>query len=91
MDSIWAPTSIEIQNLSKPNIFTIWLYNQALEKEQKTQVLIYKQALEKQKLIEKQIMLEKAASVKAILINQSQKPKSETRINNDGSICKFLY
>jgi hypothetical protein len=91
MDPIWAPTSIEIQKLSKPNIFTIWLYNQALEKEKKTQELIYKQSLEKQKLMEKQIMLEKAASAKAILINQSHKPKSETRINNDGSICKFLY
>jgi hypothetical protein len=100
MDPIWAPTSIEIKTLAQPTIFTVWLYNKALEREHKAKELIYKQELEKQKLLEKQLiekqlmekklMLEKAAPMKAIFIKQSHKPKIETRINNDGSICKFL-
>jgi hypothetical protein len=95
MDTIWAPTSFEIKALAQPTIFTVWLYNQTLGREQKIQEFIYKQELEKQKLMEKQIiekklMIEKVAYMKAILINQSHKPKTETRINNDGSICKFL-
>ena len=44
-----------------------------------------------QKKLEKQLILEKEALSKTILINQSLKPKTEIRLNNDGSICKFLY
>ena len=84
MDPIWSPTTIEIQALSKPNVFTLWLYNKTLEKEN-----IIKNKLDKAELEHKKIV-EKAASLKAILINQTNKPKAEIRINNDGSICKFL-
>ena len=84
MNNIWAPTSIEIKTLAQPTLFTVWLYNKTLEREQLSQEMIYKKALEKQ------LILEKAASMKAILINQSNKPKIQIRINNDGSICKFL-
>ena len=84
MDPIWSPTTIEIQALSKPNVFTLWLYNKTLEKEN-----IIKDKLIKAELEHKKI-LDKAASLKAILINQTNKPKAEIRINNDGSICKFL-
>lgn len=116
-DPIWAPTSIEIKTLAQPDLFTVWLYNQALKREHKAKELTeltelkYNQELEKQKLMEKQLMvsqlmakqkliesqlmLKKIAPMKPILINQSYKlktkPKTETRINNDGSICKFLY
>jgi hypothetical protein len=91
MNSIWTPSSIEIQELSKPTIFTVWLYNKALEREQKTQSLLDKKALENKKQIEKNSIVEKVASMNAILINQTTKSKTEIRMNNDGSICKFLY
>lgn len=92
MDPIWAPTSIEIKTLVQPNIFTVWLYNKAFERENYSQALLNKKALEKQieHKIEQIKILEKAASMKAMLINQSKKPKIQIRINNDGSICKFL-
>lgn len=89
-DRIWAATSNEIKTLAKPTIFTVWLYIQALEREHRAKELIYKQELEKQKLMEKQLMTQKAAPMKPILINFSKKKIIETRTNNDGSICKFL-
>ena len=100
-DRIWAPTSVEITKLAQPNGFTIWLYNKAVERENyvkaqaKEQELLHKKAFEKQKKIEQKLLLEKKlASMNAVLINQSttpNKPKTEIRMNNDGSICKFLY
>ena len=89
MDPIWSPTTIEIQALSKPNVFTLWLYNKTLEKENIETNKLVKDKLIKAELEHKKI-LDKAASLKAILINQTNKPKAEIRINNDGSICKFL-
>ena len=100
MDPIWAPTSIEIlniveiQKITQPNVFTLWLYNKAVARENyvkaKAKELLEKKELEKQKVIEHKLRVEKLASMKAILINQSIKPKTEIRMNNDGSICKFL-
>ena len=89
MDPIWSPTTIEIQTLCKPNVFTLWLYNKTLEKENIVKNKLMKDKLVKAELEHKKI-LEKVASSKAILINQTNKPKTEIRINNDGSICKFL-
>jgi hypothetical protein len=94
-DPIWAPTSFEIQKLAQPNVYTIWLYNKAVERENyvkaKAKALLEKKELEKQKEIEHKLRVEKLASMKAVLINQTIKPKTEIRMNNDGSICKFLY
>ena len=104
MDPIWAATSIEIlkiveiQNITQPNGFILWLYNKAVARENyvkakeqaKEKELLEKKALEKQKQIEHNLRVEKLASMKAILINHSNKPKTEIRMNNDGSICKFL-
>ena len=91
MDSIWAPTSFEIKTLVQPTIFTVWLYNKTVEKENYDKALLEKKILEKQKQIEHKLRLEKLASMKAILINQTIKPNTEIRMNNDGSVCKFLY
>ena len=92
MTSMWSPTSIEIKRLSQPNLFTVWLYNKTLEREQreqKEQFFLEKKELENK--LQQQKIIEKLASMKAILINQSIKSKTEIRLNNDGSICKFLY
>ena len=94
MDPIWAPTSIEIKKLAQPTIFTVWLYNKAVERENyvkaKEKELLDKKLLETQKQIEYNLRLEKLASMKVIHVNQSIKQKTEIRMNNDGSICKFL-
>ena len=88
MNSMWSPTSIEIKRLSQPNLFTVWLYNKTLEREQKEQLFLEKKELENK--LQQQKIIEKLDSMKSILINQSNKPKTEIRLNNDGSICKFL-
>ena len=88
MNSMWSPTSIEIKRLSQPNLFTVWLYNKTLEREQKEQLFLEKKELENK--LQQQKIIEKLDSMKSILINQSNKPKIQIRINNDGSICKFL-
>ena len=85
---MWSPTSIEIKRLSQPNLFTVWLYNKTLEREQKEQLFLEKKELENK--LQQQKIIEKLDSMKSILINQSNKPKTEIRLNNDGSICKFL-
>ena len=79
MDSIWSPTSIEIQKLSTPTIFTTWLYNTTLAKE-----------LERDKLEKEKLEISKTIKQQFILLNQIYKPSHEIRVNNDGSICKFL-
>lgn len=88
MNSMWSPTSIEIKRLSQPNLFTVWLYNKTLEREHKEQLFLEKKELENK--LQQQKIIEKLDSMKSILINQSNKPKIQIRINNDGSICKFL-
>ena len=87
MDSIWAPTSIEIQKLSTPTIFTTWLYNTTLAKELERDKLekVKIEQLEKEKL-----EISKTIKQQFILLNQIYKPSHEIRVNNDGSICKFL-
>jgi hypothetical protein len=91
MDPIWTPSSTEIRKLTqKETLFTAWLYNKAIQRETLHDYRLLQTQIEKKKL-EKQLILEKEALMKAMLINQSIKPKVETRINNDGSVCKFLY
>ena len=81
MDPIWSPSTLEIKTLTQPNIYTLWLYKKAYEREHKTpesQDLLNKKTLQKQ--IDNKLILEK------IDLNK----KIDIRINNDGSICKFL-
>lgn len=91
MNPTWTPSSLEIRTLApKPTLFSVWLYNKAIERETLRDYKLLQAKIEQKKL-EKQLILEKEALVKAVLINQSLKPKTEIRLNNDGSICKFLY
>jgi hypothetical protein len=95
MDPVWSPSTIEIKTLVQPNVYTLWLYKKAFEREQIVQkesahyYLLNEKELQIQS--ENKLRLKNEALQKELLINQLHKKKIEIRINNDGSICKFLY
>ena len=88
-DTIWSPSSLEIEILAQPNIFTFWLHKTTVAKETLVKAAL-EQKLMEQKLIEKKLIAKKAP-IK--IINQParlSKSPTEIRVNSDGSICKFL-
>ena len=104
MFTIWSPSSLEIEILAQPNIFTFWLHKttvakEAFENEKIEKDKLVKAALE-QKLMEQKLMAQKLMEQKLIeqkasikMINHParlSKSPTEIRVNSDGSICKFL-